>query len=285
MHMNEKTIVEVIKTKETIEGAGVRLHRGFSNPEIPKFDPFLLFDDFSSEDPADYRLGFPWHPHRGIETVTYILDGEVRHRDSIGNAGIIHPGEVQWMTAGSGVLHEEMPKSIPGLRGFQLWVNLPQKEKMTDPRYQSITPDMIPELSISDDVTAKVIAGSILDVDGPVQELMAMPFYLDISIDANKELSLPIPAEYNTFSYIIEGAVGLPSDEKILHAKDTILLFSRTGDYVKLKAGNTGARLLICSGKPLNEEIAWYGPIVMNTEQELEKAYYELKVGNFIKNQ
>lgn len=279
-----KTIVEIIKTKETMEGAGVRLHRGFSNPDVPKFDPFLLFDDFSSEDPADYRLGFPWHPHRGIETVTYILDGEVRHQDSIGNSGLIKPGEVQWMTAGSGVLHEEMPKSIPGLRGFQLWVNLPQKEKMTEPRYQSITPEMIPELAVGDHATAKVIAGSVQDVDGPVQELMAMPIYLDVIVQANREFILPIPAEYNTFAYVIEGAVDLASANKVNHSQDTILLFSREGDMLSLKAGNSGVRFLLCSGKPLNEDVAWYGPIVMNTQDELEKAYYELQVGSFIKN-
>jgi redox-sensitive bicupin YhaK (pirin superfamily) len=279
-----KTIVEIIKMKETIEGAGVRLHRGFSHPEIPKFDPFLLFDDFSSEDPADYRLGFPWHPHRGIETVTYILDGEVRHHDSIGNSGSIGAGEVQWMTAGSGVLHEEMPKSIPGLRGFQLWVNLPQKEKMTAPRYQGLNPEMIPEIAIDENATAKIIAGSLGTTHGPIQELMAMPLYFDISLKANKPFSLPIPKDYNTFLYIIEGAIDLADAEKINHGKDTILLFSRNGEIVSLQAGNSGARFLLCSGKPLNEEIAWRGPIVMNTQQELDQAYYELQIGSFIKN-
>jgi hypothetical protein len=278
-----KTIVEVIKTKTVLEGAGVKLHRGFSNPEIPKFDPFLLFDDFSSEDPADYRLGFPWHPHRGIETITYILSGEVLHHDSIGNQGRIEAGEVQWMSAGSGILHEEMPKSIPGLQGFQLWVNLPKKHKMSKPRYQDITAKMIPEISIGKNATAKVIAGTVQNTQGPVEELMAMPFYLDITVEHGKEFQLPIPNGYNTFIYVIEGSIGTTDSEKIEYKQGQILLFSMQGDTLSLKAGSSSARFLLCSGKPLNEPIAWHGPIVMNTQEELEMAYYELQVGSFIK--
>jgi len=279
-----KTIKEVLNTKETMEGAGVRLHRGFANADIPKFDPFLLFDDFSSEDPADYRLGFPWHPHRGIETVTYIIDGEVLHHDSIGNQGRIGAGDVQWMSAGSGILHEEMPKSIPGLLGFQLWVNLPQKEKMSEPRYQDITNAMIPETSLGSGAMAKVIAGNVDDISGPVEELMAMPLYMDISVKPNESFTFPIPKEYNTFLYLIDGHLGLKTDETISYKKGQILLFSMDGETLSLKAGSKGARFLLCSGKPLNEPIAWRGPIVMNTQQELEKAYYELQVGSFIKN-
>lgn len=279
-----KTIVEVLNTKETMEGAGVRLHRGFANADIPKFDPFLLFDDFSSEDPADYRLGFPWHPHRGIETVTYVIDGIINHHDSMGNQGQIQGGDVQWMTAGSGILHEEMPRSIPGLVGFQLWVNLPQKDKLTKPRYQDITAKQIPEISIGD-ANAKIIAGSVKDVEGPVQELMAMPFYLDVTLSANKSFDLPIPKDYNTFIYLIDGSVGTNKEEGIPYKRSQILLFSRDGDTVRLDAGNAGARFLLASGKPLNEPIAWQGPIVMNTQQELEQAYYDLQVGSFIKDE
>ncbi len=279
-----KIVEEIFPVRETMEGAGVRLHRGFANAEIPRFDPFLLFDDFSAQDPADYRLGFPWHPHRGIETVTYILNGEVRHHDSLGNSGAIGKGQVQWMTAGSGILHEEMPKASPGLQGFQLWVNLPKKDKMTAPRYQDITAAMIPQVALGDGVRAKVIAGSLQEIAGPVQEIMAMPIYLDITMKPGSKMELPIPEGYNTCAYIIEGRLGVDDDIMIRHKQGHVLLFSRTPNNLVLAAGSAGAHLLLMSGKPLNEPISWAGPIVMNTEQEIEQAYYELQVGSFIKS-
>jgi redox-sensitive bicupin YhaK (pirin superfamily) len=278
-----KIVEEIFPLRETMEGAGVRLHRGFANGEIPRFDPFLLFDDFSSKDPKDYLLGFPWHPHRGIETVTYILNGEVLHHDSIGNSGTIGKGQVQWMTAGSGILHEEMPKNIPNLQGFQLWINLPKKDKMTAPRYQDVSSNMMPVIPLGDGVRVRVIAGSLQDVQGPVQEIMAMPLYLDIEMKPGSKMTLPIPEGYNTCAYIIEGNLGVDDDLAIRHKQGHVLLFSRTPNDLVLVAGSAGARFLLMSGKPLNEPVAWAGPIVMNTQQELEQAYYDLKVGSFIK--
>lgn len=279
-----KTIAETLSARPTIEGAGVRLHRGFANPEVPRFDPFLLFDDFSGSKPADYVKGFPWHPHRGIETVTYVLKGDVRHHDSIGNDGMISSGDVQWMTAGNGILHEEMPEGTSGMQGFQLWVNLPKEHKMTTPRYRDIGKKIIPETAIGAYATARVITGSVGDIHGPVTDVFAQPLYIDVPLQPNKEFSLPIPTGYNTFIYIIDGAVGVGSEGGIDHKHGNIILFSRTGDTVTLRAGSAGARFLLASGKPLNEPVAWYGPIVMNTDNEIETAFMELQIGSFIKN-
>ncbi len=281
-----KTINAVFNVRKTLEGAGVHLRRGFANAEVPRFDPFLLFDDFSSSNPTDYLAGFPMHPHRGMETVTYILDGDVRHRDSMGNSGIIGKGDVQWMTAGSGIIHEEMPEGISGLQGFQLWINLPKKNKMMAPRYQEVGQATIPEIALGRGAVARVIAGEVMDVTGPVRDVMAQPLYLDIRLEREEELSFPVPTHYTTFVYIFSGTIGIKEQNKnsaTSFSAGTIILFDRTGDTVHLHTGASGARFLLVSGQPLNEPIAWHGPIVMNTSEEIEVAFNELQNGEFIK--
>lgn len=293
-----------LDAKATMEGAGVRLHRGFGYYELPKFDPFLLFDDFSSAQPADYIAGFPWHPHRGIETVTYILHGDVAHQDSIGNSGVITAGEVQWMTAGSGIIHQEMPQGIHGIQGFQLWVNLPKDQKMSRPRYQEYASKEIPEIALSSQATARVIAGQLAEyraaavvgpsqtdhlVRGPVADIAAQPLYADITIQAGSELVLPVIDGHTVFIYIFEGTIGVTEDSSVLqppiqYAKGQVVLFERNGNMLKLHSGNAGARILLVSGQPLNETIAWNGPIVMNTQEELEQAFHDIQTGNFIKS-
>jgi len=259
------------------------LHRGFANAQVPRFDPFLLFDDFSATNPADYLAGFPWHPHRGIETVTYILDGNVRHRDSIGNAGVIGAGDIQWMSAGSGIIHEEMPEGAGGIMGFQLWVNIPKINKMTDPRYQDLGKKTIPEIGYGTNSKVRVIAGRVSDVSGPVEDIMADPLYIDVTVEPEKEFQFPVTPGYTTFVYLFEGTLGEGVGGGIDFHKGTILLFDREGDMVHLRAGSTGARFLLVSGKPLNEPVAWHGPIVMNSQAELVAAYRELEAGEFIK--
>ncbi len=281
--MNTKKIAQVFTSRPTIEGAGVKLHRGFANAELPRFDPFLLFDDFSSPNPADYLSGFPMHPHRGIETVTYILDGDVRHRDSIGNSGVIGKGDLQWMSSGRGIIHEEMPEGTGGIKGFQLWINIPQKDKMSAPRYQEISNKIIPVISLSDHAVARVIAGNIGNVIGPVQDVIANPVYLDITLERGATLDFPTPDGFTTFIYIFDGALDTREKESVEHKKGSIILFERAGELVSVRAGATDARFLLVSGKPLNEPIAWYGPIVMNTEDEIKQAFEDLRTGAFIK--
>ena len=278
-----KKVKEVLKTKEVLEGAGVRLQRGFANSEVPRFDPFLLFDDFTAKNPADYLSGFPWHPHRGIETVTYILDGDVRHRDSIGNSGVISSGDIQWMSAGSGIIHEEMPEGTGGVAGFQLWVNLPKKEKMSAPRYQDIRALTIPEIVLDNGALARVIAGNIGGVAGPVKDIVADPLYLDITLLREKDFLFPVLEGYTSFIYIIEGALAAVEGVSVANQKGDIVLFDRAGDTISLRSGNTGTRFLLISGKPLGESVAWHGPIVMNTQAELHTAFEELQEGRFIK--
>ena len=280
---HKKTIAAVLKARPTLEGAGVHLHRGFANAEVPRFDPFLLFDDFSSPNPADYLSGFPMHPHRGMETVTYILDGDVRHRDSIGNAGVIGRGDVQWMTSGSGIIHEEMPEGIMGIKGFQLWVNLPKQNKMMAPRYQEVKNNIIPEIALGNHSTARVIAGQVGEVVGPVSDIMASPLYVDIKLASGKPLDFPVISGYTTFLYVFDGSVGVEGVGGADYGQGSIVLFSREGDMVSVRAGGAGARFLLVSGKPLNEPIAWYGPIVMNSQEELDVAFNELQSGEFIK--
>jgi redox-sensitive bicupin YhaK (pirin superfamily) len=280
--MNTKKIAHVFTSRPTIEGAGVKLHRGFANAELPRFDPFLLFDDFSSPNPADYLSGFPMHPHRGIETVTYILDGDVRHRDSIGNSGVIGKGDLQWMSSGRGIIHEEMPEGTGGIKGFQLWVNIPQKDKMSAPRYQEISNKIIPVISLTDQAVARVIAGNVHSVTGPVQDVMANPLYLDITLERGATLDFPTPDGFTTFIYIFDGALDTTEKNSVEHKKGSIILFERDGEIISVQAGATGARFLLVSGKPLNEPIAWYGPIVMNTEAEIKQAFEELQTGKFI---
>ncbi len=273
----------MLTARSTLEGAGVRLHRGFANAEVPRFDPFLLFDDFSSPNPADYLAGFPMHPHRGMETVTYILDGDVRHRDSIGNAGVIGRGDVQWMTSGSGIIHEEMPEGIMGIQGFQLWVNLPQTHKMMAPRYQEVKNNTIPEISLGKYARARIIAGHVGDATGPVHDIVASPLYLDITLEHGQQLDFPVTPGFTTFVYIFNGSIGTVNERSQFGA-GSIVLFAREGDVVSLHTGGTPARFLLVSGKPLGEPIAWHGPIVMNTPAEIDLAFHELQTGEFIKN-
>jgi len=271
-----------------MEGAGVRLIRSIATSELDHVDPFLLFDHFGSKDPADYIKGFPMHPHRGIETVTYMISGHVNHKDSIGNSGSITNGDVQWMTSGGGIMHEEMPQPhADEMIGFQLWVNLPARLKMTSPRYQNITSDQIPEIQHEDGVKIRVIAGEVDGVSGPVKEIVAKPTYLDILIPPDGTFSQPIDRGHAAFAYIFEGE-GLfeaeTSDTGTPIASPRLMVFD-DGDLVSARASDQGLRFLLVSGSPLNEPIARYGPFVMNTQAEIEQALKDLKNGTFITNQ
>lgn len=278
-----RPVYAALTAKETLEGAGVRLWRGFGYFEVPKFDPFLLFDDFSSQNPADYAPGFPWHPHRGIETVTYVLDGDVRHRDSLGNEGTIGAGDLQWMTAGSGIIHEEMPEGAGGIRGFQLWVNLPKKEKMMRPRYQDLRHGVIPEAALGTHARAKVLAGEAGGVRGPIEDIMADPLYLDVVLDGSGTLEFPVAEGHTAFAYVLDGAIGAGADDTASYARGTIVLFARSGGALHFRAGTSGARFLLVAGRPIGEPVAWRGPIVMNTADELRQAFAELSEGTFIR--
>lgn len=277
-----RKVAATFKAQEVMEGAGVRLKRGFSNREVALFDPFLLFDDFSSTVPEHYLAGFPAHPHRGMETVTYLLDGAVRHKDSLGNAGVIKDGAVQWMTAGSGIIHEEMPEGSHGIRGFQLWVNLPAKDKMSPPRYQDLLGSIIPEVSLGG-ARARIVAGNLGGVTGPLKAIAGNPLYVDVTLESNARVSLPLPEGHTAFLYIIEGALSLDSDDLAFYAPGTILLLEREGDTLPLLASVLGARFLLIAGAPLREPIAWHGPIVMNTDDELREAFTDLDQGTFIR--
>ena len=283
-----RKLKEVLTAKGALEGAGVHLHRGFGYYELPKFDPFLLFDDFSSPQPSDYLAGFPWHPHRGIETVTYVLEGQVAHQDSLGHAGTISNGAVQWMAAGSGIIHQEMPQGYRGLKGFQLWVNLPKAHKMSSPQYQEFQANQIPEVSFGPHASIKVIAGQIAAnaadaQQGPVHDIATQPLFVDIQLQANRALDFPVVSGYTVFLYVFEGSVGLDTGGIVDAPARHVLLLESTGDIVHVKAGSSGARFLLVAGKPLNEPIAWNGPIVMNTADELELAFTQLQTGDFIK--
>ena len=268
-----------------MEGAGVRLIRSIATSELDHVDPFLLFDHFGSRDPSDYIKGFPMHPHRGIETVTYMISGHVNHKDSIGNTGSIADGDVQWMTSGRGIMHEEMPQSQEDeMVGFQLWVNLPARLKMTKPRYQNITSEQIPQIQNEEGVKIRVIAGEVNGVSGPVKEIAADPTYLDISIPPDKMFSQPIERGHAAFAYIFEGA-GLfeaneTNPEKPI-ACPRMIVFD-DGDFVSAQAADRGVRFLLVSGRPLNEPIARWGPFVMNTQAEIEQTLEELRNGTFI---
>ncbi len=272
-------VKQILKSRPTIEGAGVNLKRVFGSNEVPMFDPFLLLDHFGSENPNDYLKGFPWHPHRGIETVTYMLAGEVEHGDSMGNSGVIGSGDIQWMTAGSGIIHQEMPQRYNGLmRGFQLWVNLPAKKKMTDPKYRGITRDQIPTLE-KDGVQVKVVAGTTNGVTGPVRDLAVDVEYLDVKLSVSKTFEHNTKKDYKTFVYVIEGLAY--SNDKLIEPGQCVLYGE--GNALKIEA-KKDTRFLYVSGKPLNEPVAWGGPIVMNTQEELQRAFEELDQGNFIKS-
>jgi redox-sensitive bicupin YhaK (pirin superfamily) len=284
-HQHRK-VARIIEPRTVMEGAGVRLIRSIATSELDHVDPFLLFDHFGSKDPADYIKGFPMHPHRGIETVTYIISGHVNHKDSIGNSGSITDGDVQWMTSGRGIMHEEMPQPHEDeMIGFQLWVNLPARLKMTSPRYQNITSDQIPKIQHEDGVKIRVIAGEVEDVRGPVKEIVADPIYLDISIPPGGTFSQPVECGHAAFAYIFEGK-GLfeadTSDTKKPFASPRLIVFG-DGDGVSARASDQGMRFLLVSGKPLDEPIARYGPFVMNTQEEIKQTLEDLQNGTFIK--
>jgi redox-sensitive bicupin YhaK (pirin superfamily) len=275
-----RNVESVWQSVPAMEGAGVYLKRVFGYAQVPRLDPFLLLDDFSSGNPVDYMAGFPWHPHRGIETVTYILKGKVSHEDSLGNKGTINSGNVQWMTAGSGIIHQEMPQESEMMVGFQLWVNLPSARKMMAPRYQDVSRAEIPEVDYKG-ALVKVIAGSVDNVKGPVQDLVVAPQYVDVSLQPLSTFNHQIVRGHKAFAYVIEGDGHF--DPKRLVKGGEIAVFT-DGENVSLTAGNKGLRFLLIAGKPLNEPVAWYGPIVMNTQQELVKAFDEYSSGTFMKH-
>ncbi len=281
---HSRTIVKMSFSHETMEGAGVRLNRAFGYHEIPAFDPFLMLDDFRADRPNDYLAGFPWHPHRGIETVTYMLEGTVEHGDSMGHVGSVDGGGVQWMTAGSGIIHQEMPKPVDGqMGGFQLWVNLPGDHKMMDPRYQEITADNIPAVTIPGGADIRVICGTIAGVSGPVHDIISGPEYLDVSLKPDAQFSHPVKPGYMAAVYVIGGSGRFDQQHKEELVNRTIALFGNDGDSVNVQAGGNGVRFLFFSGKPLREPIAWRGPIVMNTQEELQQAFADYENDTFIK--
>jgi quercetin 2,3-dioxygenase len=295
-----RRIRKVFKSKPTIEGAGVHLYRAFGNAEVPLFDPFLLLDDFRSDEPGLYLKGFPWHPHRGIETITYVLRGTVEHGDSLGNSGVIAPGDLQWMTAGSGIIHQEMPKgdASGSMHGFQLWANLPAARKMTAPRYQGIIAREVPEVTVSKDASVKVICGEVNGVTGPVSGVAINPEYLDVRIGPHGEFGHATRRGHTVFAYVIEGNGEFCSEgdpfqydaegmnyfdmKRDRQLPDHSLVLFTDGDSVTVKTGDLGVRFLLVSGRPLNEPVAWYGPIVMNTQEEIRNAFEELDRGTFI---
>ncbi len=300
--MSLRPIREVIQTKPTIEGAGVKLQRAFGFGKTKDFDPFLLLDDFRNDNPEDYLAGFPWHPHRGIETITYVLAGSVEHGDSLGNRGKMTAGDVQWMTAGSGILHPEMPKGDPQgrMHGFQLWANLPASLKMTDPRYQDIPAAAIPEVTDDDGTRARIICGEFWGKRGPVEGVATDPNYLDISVPPGKKKMLKVETTRNAFAYVFAGTgsfrdssdalavltddVTQPQAAPVYDARNHSLVLFDRGEEVVVHAGPEGIRFLLVSGKPLEEPVAWYGPIVMNTQDQLRQAMRELHEGSFIKH-
>ncbi|MFX1267773.1 MAG: pirin family protein [Promethearchaeota archaeon] len=274
-----------MKSRPTLEGAGVRLKRAFGYAD-PSLDPFLLLDDFHSDDPNDYIAGFPWHPHRGIETITYMLHGKVEHGDSLGNGGIIEAGDVQWMTAGSGIIHQEMPKKNEEdllLAGFQLWANLPASHKMMDPRYRDIKKEEIPEIDFDDGVKVKIICGEVNGTKGPVQDIITEPEYLDVSIEPNSKFSHPVKEGNNLIAYIIEGEAYFDEDNENLVGVENLVIY-KDGDQVLIRTTSNNVRFLLISGKPIKEPVAWRGPIVMNTDEELRIAFREYQNGTFIKH-
>jgi redox-sensitive bicupin YhaK (pirin superfamily) len=300
--MSIRPIKRIVQSKPTIEGAGVRLRRGFGFGDTGEVDPFLLFDDFRNDRPEDYRAGFPWHPHRGIETITYVLAGAVEHGDSLGNRGTLAAGDVQWMTAGRGIMHQEMPQGdLAGrMHGFQLWANLPSRLKMTPPRYQDIAAGDIPRIVDDDGTAVRVVCGTFWGKRGPVDGVSADPQYLDISVPPGRRKVLPVDTSRRAFAYVFEGAGAFSGasepfgvlTEKQVDGREvrlreetgnrSLVLFD-SGDEVVVGAGEQGIRFLLVTGKPIEEPVAWYGPIVMNTQAELEQAVAELRNGTFIR--
>jgi len=299
--MSIRPIKRVIKSKPTLEGAGVHLGRAFGFGSTKEFDPFLLLDDFRNDVPEDYLAGFPWHPHRGIETITYVLAGTVEHGDSMGNNGVIGAGDVQWMTAGSGIIHQEMPKGDPAgrMHGFQLWGNLPAALKMTSPRYQEVKSAEIPGVTDDDGTHVKIVSGNFWGKTGPVDGIAADPIYLDISVAPGKRKTLPVETTRHAFAYVFagngkfcnaSGPLAVPTEavkwldtNPPVEADNRSLVLFDQGDEVTVQAGADGIRFLLVSGKPLGEPVAWYGPIVMNTQAQLREAFTELQEGTFLK--
>jgi quercetin 2,3-dioxygenase len=285
-----RPVAQRFEGTETLEGAGVRLRRMFSGNEVPLLDPFLLLDNFGSSNPADYLAGFPWHPHRGIETVTYMLNGQVEHQDSLGNGGKIDSGDVQWMSAGSGILHQEMPQRTEGrLAGFQLWVNLPRRLKMETPAYRGLRANGIPVVKTPEGGRVKVVAGTFAGVEGPVREIPVEPTYLDVTIPSATEFSLPVRPGHTVFAQAIEGEGrfdphgGTESARTFSRARAGETVLFGEGDRVQIEAGEKGLRFLLVAGQPLHEPVAWYGPIVMNTQREIMEAARDLEQGTFIR--
>jgi redox-sensitive bicupin YhaK (pirin superfamily) len=268
-----------------MEGAGVYLRRAFGFDSPQAHDPFLLFDDFRSDTPEQYRKGFPWHPHRGIETITYVLKGDVEHGDSLGNKGVISSGDVQWMTAGSGIIHQEMPKGDAdgAMHGFQLWLNLPAAEKMCRPRYRDIRSDAIPRITLAGGAECRIICGEINGVAGPVQGISTEPQYFDITLPPDTDFMYPTRFSDRAIAYVIAGSGGFSPGGSTVCVNRTVLLYS-DGDEIQIRAGKEGLRFLLFLGKPLGESIAWQGPIVMNTREELELAFLEYRQGTFLKH-
>ncbi len=284
--MNVRKVQDIIEPQFVTEGAGVRLRRSIATRMLDYLDPFLLFDHFGSDDPNDYLAGFPMHPHRGIETVTYMMAGLVDHKDSLGNSGTVGAGDVQWMTSGSGILHEEMPRPKDGkMYGFQLWVNLPAKLKMTRPRYQDVPSAGIPEIVREDGVRIRVIAGDVDGVRGAVTEIYADPEYLDVSVPAGRSFGQPVPEGHTAFAYVFEGegVFGADAGEGGTTVPATRLAVFGGGDVVNLRAQNRSVRFLLFSGRPLGEPVARYGPFVMNTKEEIAQALADLRNGTFVK--
>ena len=292
----------VLRSKDTIEGAGVRLKRAFGFYQVPQLDPFLLLDDFHSNDPTDYLSGFPWHPHRGIETISYVLHGVLEHGDSIGNTGVIRSGDVQWMTAGSGIIHQEMPKGgKDGLMwGFQLWANLPASHKMIDPRYQEVKSEQIPRIKVESGADVRVICGEANGVRGPVRDIVTDPEFLDVEIPANSKFLYTVKLGHSVFAYVIqgkgyfdegrdsyayevEGANYFDLRRECMIGPESVVLFG-DGDQLAFTTADEPVRFLLISGRPLHEPVAWYGPIVMNTQEELRIAFEEYQSGTFIKH-
>jgi redox-sensitive bicupin YhaK (pirin superfamily) len=297
-----RRIKKVIKSRPTLEGAGVHLKRAFGFSEVPALDPFLLLDDFRSNNPRHYLKGFPWHPHRGIETITYVLGGKVEHGDSMGNKGVIGPGAVQWMTAGSGIIHQEMPKGDKKdyMGGFQLWANLPASHKMMDPRYRDVKSDQIPEISTGNGVTIRIICGEVKGTKGPVRDIITDPEYLDVTVPVETEFIHHTKPGHKVLAYVIEGKAYFCQEKKPftyevegvnyfdIHrnsfmTNENLVLFDE-GEQIVVSTEDEPVRFLLMSGKPIGERVAWYGPIVMNTQEELRIAFEEYNNGTFIKH-
>jgi redox-sensitive bicupin YhaK (pirin superfamily) len=301
--MSIRPVKRLIKAKPTLEGAGVHLRRAFGFGNTSEFDPFLLLDDFRNDIPNDYLAGFPWHPHRGIETITYVLAGTVEHGDSMGNQGAIAAGDIQWMTAGRGIVHQEMPRGDASgrMHGFQLWANLPSSLKMTSPRYQEVKAVEIPQVTDDDGTLVRIVCGTFWGKVGPVDGIAADPIYLDVTVPAGKRRKLTVDTSRHAFAYVFAGSgkfcnasaplavptegVGWADVAPPKEADNRSLVLFDAGDEVEVQAGEDGIRFLLVSGKPLQEPVAWYGPIVMNTQEQLQQAFLDLKNGTFLKSQ